>query len=147
MDEPTLRPGSSGDWVYYLQEVLAQAGYDPGPIDGSFGAGTSHAVAAFQAAAGLSVDGIAGSATWAALLSTGEISAGEIGAGEISASDAVPSELVTAGAPASLAEWTPEQKEAFFEGTVSQSTEAGTPEDVPLLAIANPPSDENGQIA
>src|SRR3954468_10242131 len=141
MDEPTLRQGSSGDWVSYLQQVLAQVGYDPGPIDGSFGSGTAQAVAAFQAATGLTADGIAGPATWAALL--GENTSGGTGAG----ADAVPGDLVAAGAPASLEDWTPEQKEAFFEGTVSQSADAGIPEEVPLLAINNPPSDENGQIA
>src|SRR3954454_15896008 len=119
MDEPTLRQGSSGDWVMYLQQVLAQVGYDPGPIDGSFGSGTAQAVAAFQAAAGLTADGVAGPVTWAALLgentATGTGTAeqtGSTGSTASTGSDAVPSDLVAAGAPASLEDWTPEQKEA-----------------------------------
>jgi cytoskeletal protein RodZ len=63
----TLRPGDSGDNVVALQEALAQAGYDPGAVDGDYGPATSQAVAAFQTAEGLTVDGIAGPETLAAL--------------------------------------------------------------------------------
>ncbi len=63
----TLRPGETGDSVIALQEALQQAGYDPGSIDGDYGPATSQAVAAFQTAEGLSVDGIAGPETLSAL--------------------------------------------------------------------------------
>ena len=51
----------------YLQLALKRAGYAVGEIDGIFGARTNNALTAFQKANGLTVDGIAGSRTWAAL--------------------------------------------------------------------------------
>lgn len=65
--EPELRSGASGDAVRRLQQALSRAGFDPGTIDGAFGARTDAAVRAFQGALGLTVDGIVGPATWAAL--------------------------------------------------------------------------------
>ena len=62
-----LRQGSSGDEVKDLQRSLRLAGQDTGPLDGIFGPKTDAAVRAFQEAAGLSVDGIAGPNTVAAL--------------------------------------------------------------------------------
>ena len=64
---PTLRRGSSGSDVQFLQQGLKDLGYDPGPIDGIFGSLTERAVKDFQAANGLVVDGIVGKQTWAAL--------------------------------------------------------------------------------
>jgi peptidoglycan hydrolase-like protein with peptidoglycan-binding domain len=133
MNEPILSTGSQGDWVYYLQQLLGQAGYDPGGFDGDFGNGTLAALESFQRDYGLVVDGVAGPATWAAL--TGETVPADGG------SDGVPESLVTAGAPANLSDWSESEKEAFFEGTVSQSNDAGVPEDVPLLAMNDVPSD------
>lgn len=46
-----------------VQAALAALGYDPGPADGTVGTKTRAAVRAYQADAGLSVDGIAGSTT------------------------------------------------------------------------------------
>lgn len=65
--QPTLRRGSRGSAVMDLQRRLTQAGFNPGPVDGIFGQGTDSAVRAFQRARGLSVDGIVGPNTWAAL--------------------------------------------------------------------------------
>ncbi len=65
----TLRRGDKGEDVRQLQEMLGQAGYDPGPIDGDFGPRTLAAVQAFQRAAGLVVDGAVGPLTIAALTS------------------------------------------------------------------------------
>lgn len=50
-----------------LQRALLALGRNPGPIDGKFGALTRKALVAFQANAGLKVDGIAGPKTVAAL--------------------------------------------------------------------------------
>ena len=63
----TLRRGDRGEDVKVLQRALRRAGYDAGTIDSIFGSGTETAVRAFQRANGLTVDGIVGSRTWAAL--------------------------------------------------------------------------------
>ena len=66
---PIIRRGSTGVYVKECQENLIKIGYDLGSYgaDGKFGAKTEAAVRAFQAAQGLSVDGVVGPATWAAL--------------------------------------------------------------------------------
>jgi peptidoglycan hydrolase-like protein with peptidoglycan-binding domain len=64
MAEPVLRPGSSGEAVRELQQALKGLGYDPGGVDGQFGARTEAAVKAFQKARGIPVDGIVGDVTW-----------------------------------------------------------------------------------
>jgi peptidoglycan hydrolase-like protein with peptidoglycan-binding domain len=69
MANGVLRRGSSGNEVRLLQRALAAAGFDPGAIDGVFGARTERAVRAFQAFNGLPVDGVVGNQTWAALRS------------------------------------------------------------------------------
>jgi hypothetical protein len=69
--EPILRRGSRGPDVRKLQEQLKTAGFDPGAIDGIFGAKTDAAVRGFQSARGLAVDGIVGPKTWAALAAGG----------------------------------------------------------------------------
>ena len=61
---PTLRVGSRGRFVRYLQFVLKIQGYAVGNVDGSFGTNTQNAVKAFQQANGLSADGIVGRNTW-----------------------------------------------------------------------------------
>lgn len=63
----TVRQGSQGPCVGLAQQLLAQAGYSPGPVDCVFGSQTNSAVRAFQQARGLAVDGIVGPQTWAAL--------------------------------------------------------------------------------
>ena len=72
MADPILRRGSKGPDVVRLQQQLAASGFDPGGADGSFGAKTEAAVRAFQTARGLSVDGIVGPKTWAALAAGGQ---------------------------------------------------------------------------
>ena len=64
---PTIKRGSMGSDVEFLQQKLRQIGYNPGAIDGAFGPKTYEAVMAFQAEHGLTVDGIVGPKTWAAL--------------------------------------------------------------------------------
>ena len=62
----TLRRGSKGDGVKWLQTALNTRGYGLA-VDGGFGAKTESAVRHFQAARGLAVDGVAGPKTKAKL--------------------------------------------------------------------------------
>jgi N-acetylmuramoyl-L-alanine amidase len=66
---PTLRYGSRGTHVVYLQQRLTGLHYDVGPIDGSFGSSTLHGVYAFQKVQGIGVDGVVGPITWSRLAS------------------------------------------------------------------------------
>jgi len=50
-----------------IQTALANAGYDPGPIDGKTGRKTKEAIKAFQGVNGLKADGKVGKKTWAIL--------------------------------------------------------------------------------
>ena len=61
---PTLRRGSRGDKVKYLQYKLLSRFYDPGEIDGIFGSKVENAVKRYQKDRGLVVDGIVGKNTW-----------------------------------------------------------------------------------
>ena len=67
--QPTLRRGSKGDAIRELQTMLDKLGYDLGPcgIDGDFGKATEAAVRSFQSDHRLTVDGIAGPATYGEL--------------------------------------------------------------------------------
>ncbi|HWQ59036.1 MAG TPA: peptidoglycan-binding protein [Clostridia bacterium] len=62
-----LRRGDTGSDVKVAQTALTRAGYDPGPIDGVFGAKTESAVIQFQSTVGVTQDGVIGPATWAYL--------------------------------------------------------------------------------
>lgn len=66
VEHPTLRRGDSGEAVVYLQTLLCDAG-DTIRVDGEFGQNTEASVRAFQQAEGLTVDGVVGAKTWAAL--------------------------------------------------------------------------------
>jgi peptidoglycan hydrolase-like protein with peptidoglycan-binding domain len=66
---PTLRYGSRGTHVVYLQQRLTALRYDVGAIDGIFGASTLHGVYAFQKVQGIGVDGVVGPITWSRLAS------------------------------------------------------------------------------
>lgn len=63
----TLRLGSTGPMVEFLQNLLQKLGFYSGEIDGIFGPNTQSAVRNFQTSFGLSVDGIVGPNTWQAL--------------------------------------------------------------------------------
>lgn len=67
--KPTLRKGSSGEYVTLLQTKLINLGYDLGyyKADGKFGSKTEEAVKMFQFNNNLKVDGIVGHDTWGAL--------------------------------------------------------------------------------
>lgn len=62
-DPNLLTIGSSGEIVALLQQVLLEQGFDPGAVDGLYGHQTAEAVAQYQSAAGLQVDGVAGGQT------------------------------------------------------------------------------------
>lgn len=66
---PTLKRGMKGEYVSLLQTKLVNKGYSVGSygIDGDFGSATMKAVQQFQRDNGLTVDGIVGAKTWAAL--------------------------------------------------------------------------------
>lgn len=65
----TVRRGSTGDDVVYVQETLMKLGYDVGSYgaDGKFGAKTEAAVKQFQRDHGLNADGVVGPLTYEAL--------------------------------------------------------------------------------
>ncbi len=64
-----LRVGSTGDYVRFVQSYLnGISGRPLLTVDGNYGQNTTRAVGLFQATAGLPVDGVVGSATWAALI-------------------------------------------------------------------------------
>ena len=69
LSRTTLRRGSKGEAVRELQTMLDKLGYDLGPcgIDGDFGKATEAAVRSFQSVHRLTVDGIAGPATYGEL--------------------------------------------------------------------------------
>ena len=66
---PTIRRGSKGEDVKYVQQILIDQGYDLGSsgADGVFGAKTEAAVRAFQKKNGLVADGVVGPLTYEAL--------------------------------------------------------------------------------
>jgi hypothetical protein len=64
---PLLRKGTVSSEVSALQTLLNFLGYPCGKVDGIFGPKTEAAVRQFQRTAGISVDGIVGSQTWAKL--------------------------------------------------------------------------------
>ena len=68
-----LKRGMSGDVVIALKAKLKELGFDPGSADSVFDAGTDAAVRAFQTSRGLTVDGIVGDGTAAALADDGTV--------------------------------------------------------------------------
>ena len=64
----SLKENSQGAAVRALQKNLRTLGYYTGSVDGDYGPGTMAAVTAFQAANGLTADGIAGNGTQNAIL-------------------------------------------------------------------------------
>lgn len=59
-----LQRGDTGSEVRTAQTALMRAGYDPGSINGIFGAATERAVRQFQRVLGAQQDGIIGPVTW-----------------------------------------------------------------------------------
>lgn len=88
-------PMQHGDDVQNAQTYLSNAGYNPGKIDGWYGANTRYATTAFQADNGLSADGMIGPLTWAKLTayagggsSSGSNGGGGYGGGTVHVSSA-----------------------------------------------------------
>lgn len=67
MSRQTIRRGSKGADVLYLQKRLVAKGYYVGEIDSDFGKQTENAVKAYQDEHGLVTDGIVGAKTWASI--------------------------------------------------------------------------------
>jgi Putative peptidoglycan binding domain len=59
----SLKEGSTGQEVKDVQQALTTLGYDPGAVDGNFGAKTKFAVGEFQRAHNLTDDGVVGAST------------------------------------------------------------------------------------
>jgi putative cell wall-binding protein/peptidoglycan hydrolase-like protein with peptidoglycan-binding domain len=68
----SVRTGSQGAEVLWLEQKLTELTYRPGPIDGVFDKKTYQAVLAFQKWEGLSRDGVVGTKVWARLLSASQ---------------------------------------------------------------------------
>lgn len=64
----TLRKGDRGDDVRHLQTALNALGFPVGAADGAFGGGTKEALQQFQAASGLTADGVSGKNTNSAIV-------------------------------------------------------------------------------
>ena len=64
----SFQRGDDGEEVLAIQKRLVELNYTVGTLDGEFGSATEKAVKAFQAAQGLEVDGVVGSATYRALM-------------------------------------------------------------------------------
>ncbi|MEL6814809.1 MAG: peptidoglycan-binding domain-containing protein [Cyanobacteria bacterium J06598_3] len=65
---PTLTANSTGESVSRLQATLKLLGFYRGSVDGTYTQATQDAVAQFQAATGITADGITGPSTWRKLL-------------------------------------------------------------------------------
>lgn len=64
----SFQRGDDGEEVLAIQKRLVELHYTVGTLDGKFGPATEKAIKAFQAAKGLEVDGVVGSATYKALM-------------------------------------------------------------------------------
>ena len=64
----SFQRGDDGEEVLAIQKRLVELNYTVGTLDGEFGPATEKAIKAFQAAQGLEVDGVVGSATYRALM-------------------------------------------------------------------------------
>jgi len=84
---PNLYWGSSGASVRVAQRKLAAWGYYDGPIDGVYGTRMYAAVTLFQQRNGLTVDGVVGPSTWAALGEYGRGTAAAAPTAAVSRSD------------------------------------------------------------
>lgn len=68
MNMMLLKPGDNGVFVEYLTLALERSGFSAGGIGDDFNSKVYNALVAFQNAAGLAADGVAGEQTWNKLL-------------------------------------------------------------------------------
>lgn len=88
IDAAVLKKGSTGSEVKKVQQKLKNWGYYSGSVDGIYGSQTKKAVEYFQRKNGLSVDGIVGKQTFAALgINTGSSSSSSSSNGNYSNAD------------------------------------------------------------
>ncbi len=114
----TLTPGSEGRQVSLLQAALHTV-----KVDGIYGPETEAAVRAFQASRGLTVDGVAGTATNAALGSPGSTT---VFAADVS--PAIPAEPTSSAAPTSSAPASAEPAPSSLSSSPSPATAPQTAE-------------------
>ncbi|HEY9817403.1 MAG TPA: peptidoglycan-binding domain-containing protein, partial [Candidatus Obscuribacterales bacterium] len=122
----TLQLGSQGVAVAQVQAMLTLLGYYTGPVDGQYQDSTAIAVATFQQAAGLTVDGVMGANTWAALLPSpnGQVAAEPVEPNETSPTSVpFPSPTPSPEAPPESAAPAPSE-EAPAEEAIAPSTAA-----------------------
>ncbi|MFW9261127.1 peptidoglycan-binding protein [Nostoc sp. CALU 546] len=100
-----LRYGSRKSDVQILQTQLKQLGYYSGAVDGQYNAGTETAVAKFQKAKGLQVDGLAG------LTTRERLQADLVAKNQIVTSPIITSPIVAPSAPTSPVTTTPKETE------------------------------------
>lgn len=93
VETAVLRQGSTGGEVKEVQRRLKMWGYYSGEVDGIYGSKTVEAVKYFQRKNGLTVDGIAGKATFAALGMNDSVKALENDGGSGSGSNYTSSDL------------------------------------------------------
>ncbi len=133
----TLRMGSTGSRVKIMQQRLIELGYLKGSADGKYGKGTRQAVIAFQKAAGLSADGLAGKKTLQALEKSGAGTAGKNSGEQAAAqtesrteSGGDPSSSATASGPSGgqvrLLHWYNDIKPSLRNGQVLYIYEPGS---------------------
>lgn len=94
-DEPELYPGTSGEWVTYLQQLMTYYGYWRGPEDGGFSDDLASAVRILQQQYGLTADGVVRADTWAIL--TGATQSTQSGTGAPAADATASSATAAAG--------------------------------------------------
>ncbi len=129
---PTLQLGSQGVAVAQVQAMLTLLGYYTGPVDGQYQDSTAIAVATFQQAAGLAVDGVMGANTWAALLPSPN--------GQAATEPTEPTETPAASVPfPSPSLETPSEsapsEAPSSEETASEEAIAPSPTDLPVLRL------------
>ncbi|MGP1375524.1 MAG: peptidoglycan-binding domain-containing protein [Almyronema sp.] len=142
---PTLRLNSEGEPVIELQALLKLLGYYTGAVNGVYGEETQTAVAQFQQAAELSVDGIVGPATWNRLLpsppdldSPPATSAAETTDETVEAATPATAEAATPD-PATSATPTEATPAATTANAAPETTATAEPATAASPAAANPP--------
>ena len=125
-----LKPGDSGEAVEKVQKRLKALGYFSGEVGGNYQALTKAAVEAFQATAGLTVDGECGVNTLEALFSdsapkmpkTAELSAATSKGGTSSNSTVSPAR----GTAIEMDWWTSDIQKIFAKGVTATITDVET---------------------